>query len=330
MELVRNLAILAVSFAVLAKSASLFVDGAVGLAARFRVPRIIVGIVLVSLATTAPEFTVSVIAAFRGESAIALGNAVGSVICDDGLAVGLAGLFAATPILVQPSLLRTTGIFILVVDLLVFGFALNGVLGRLEGALFLVLLFGYFVYIVRKTRAERRAAPLRAREPHPEEKELPLGKAVFFFVGGVAGVILSSVFVVDAAVKTAALMGVPKVIVALLAVALGTSLPEVVTCIVSARKGQGELAVGNVLGADILNILWIAGMSAVVRPIHVTERQIYFMFPAMLVMVGTMLLLMRLGYDFRKWKGMVMIALYVVYLVLAVILFAGTATPVAG
>lgn len=324
MEIFYNFGILVLAFAILMKAASLFVDGSIGIANALKVPKLLVGIVLVSLATTSPEFTVSVIAAFRGEPEIALGNAVGSVICDDALAMGLAALVAAAPIAIQPGVLRSTGIFIIVVDVLVFCLALNGVIGRLEGAFFLILLAGYFTYVVIDAKKKRSDAlaneRLEGKMVHGPKDEV-LWKIVLKFVVGVAGVIVASHFVVESAVNVATLVGVPKVIIGLTMVAFGTSLPEVVTCVVSARKGQGEIAVGNILGADILNILWIVGMSSVVNPIHVTDRQIYFMFPAMMVIVLSMLILMRIRYSLGKRKGLVLLALYVVYLFLAVFIF---------
>jgi cation:H+ antiporter len=326
MEVFTNLGILIVAFAVLIKSASLFVDGSVGIAKALGIPKLVVGILLVSMATTAPEFTVSVMAAFKGEPEIALGNAVGSVICDDGLAMGLAGLVALSPIVIQPQGFRFTAIFILVMDFLVFGLALNGSIGRGEGVFFLLLLAGYFCYVLYDTKKKRN----QGKAPEPEKLgveagsatgEAPLWKFFLKFLLGIGGVILASKFVVDSAVKLAALMGIPEVIIGLTIVAFGTSLPEMVTCVVSARKGQGEIAVGNILGADILNILWIIGMSSLVNPIQITQRQIYFMFPSMICIVGAMLLLIRIRYSFWRGKGIIMLCLYGVYLFLAVFIF---------
>jgi cation:H+ antiporter len=135
------------------------------------------------------------------------------------------------------------------------------------------------------------------------------------FIGGLAGVIISSDWIVMSTPIVAIALGMPKVIIGLVVVALGTSIPEIATCIIAARKGQGSLAVGNILGADILNICWIAGASAVVNPLIVERDVINFMFPWMIAIVLTMLGLMRLGHQLNRWKGLVLMALCFVYLV---------------
>ena len=147
---------------------------------------------------------------------------------------------------------------------------------------------------------------------------------MLFFAGGLIGVVFSSDWIVESASVVALELGVPSVIVALAAVALGTSIPEVATCIIAARKGQGSLAVGNILGADILNICWIAGASAVVNPLVVQKDVINFMFPSMLVIVFTMLGMMRLRYRLEKWNGVVLLSLLVIYLVLLFVISPGS------
>ena len=147
---------------------------------------------------------------------------------------------------------------------------------------------------------------------------------MLFFAGGLVGVVFSSEWIVESASVVGLELGVPIEIVALAAVALGTSVPEVATCIIAARKGQGGLAVGNILGADILNICWIAGASAVVNPLVVQKDVINFMFPSMLVIVFSMLAMMRMGYRLVRWNGLVLLALLVAYLVLLFVVSPGS------
>ncbi len=334
-----SIQILIVAFVVLAQSAEWFVDGAVGLAKALRIPKIVIGIVLVSLATTLPELAVSVTGAIRGHPEIALGNAVGSVICDDGLALPLAALFAAGPIAIAVRTLRTAGIFIIVIDLIAMGMAWDGTLSRPEGAL---LLGGFFVYLLLAYRTEKqgiREAGTQEEGFFGNEGEAGGPEGVFHeggfsplglgmrFVGGLAGVIVSGNLVVLAAGSLAKGLGVPEEIIALGLVAFGTSVPEVATCVVAARKGEGAIAVGNILGADILNICWVAAASAVVHPLVVEKKTVTFMFPTMIVIVLAMLIMMRMGHTMTRKKGAILLGLYLLYLLGLVAFFRPTVLP---
>lgn len=299
-----------VSFAVLAKCADWFVEGALEIARRLHAPPILIGIVIVSIGTTAPELAVSVQAALAGRAEYALGNAVGSVIYDDGIALPLAALLAPAAIVIDKRVLRSSAVFLIAIDILAYTLCFDGTLDRGEG---LVLVLGfvgylYFLYWDQKRRRGEVEVP-------PEAGGKGRVRILLFFVG-LAGVLVSSEWIVDSAPVVARHFGVPDVVIALTLIALGTSVPEIATCIVSARKGQGALAAGNILGADILNICWIAGASAIANPLTVGAPVIHFMFPSMLVIVLTMLALMRLGWNLNKWKGLVLLGLCAVYLIL--------------
>ena len=301
--------VMAVAFIILAKSADWLVEAAIEIAQRIHVPPMLIGIVLVSLGTTAPELAVSVNAALSGQAAMALGNAVGSVIYDDGIALPLAALFAPAVILIDRMVLRSAAIFLIAIDIVAYILCLDGILGRWEGS---ILVLGFIIYLFytyweqKRDRKDERAPAIAAEEG--EKRRSWVGVALFF-CAGLAGVLISSEWIVVAAPIIAEAFGVPSVIVALTVVALGTSIPEIATCIIAARKGQGGLAVGNILGADILNICWIAGASAMVNPLNVGVKVINFMFPSMLVIVFAMLALMRVGYRLEKWKGGVLLGL---------------------
>lgn len=299
-----------VSFAILAKCADWFVEGALEIARRLHAPPILIGIVIVSIGTTAPELAVSVQAALAGRAEYALGNAVGSVIYDDGIALPLAALLAPAAIVIDKRVLRSSAVFLIAIDILAYTLCFDGTLDRGEG---LVLVLGfvgylYFLYWDQKRRRGEVEVP-------PEAGGKGRVRILLFFVG-LAGVLVSSEWIVDSAPVVARHFGVPDVVIALTLIALGTSVPEIATCIVSARKGQGALAAGNILGADILNICWIAGASAIANPLTVGAPVIHFMFPSMLVIVLTMLALMRLGWNLNKWKGLVLLGLCAVYLIL--------------
>ncbi|NKB72832.1 MAG: calcium/sodium antiporter [Candidatus Latescibacteria bacterium] len=304
------LGLMAISFVILAKSADWLVDGAIEIAQKLHAPPILIGIVIVGIGTTAPELAVSVTAALQDKAGMALGNAVGSVIYDDGLALPLAILLAPVPILIEKRVLKAAAIFLIVIDLLAYAMAWDGVLSRGNGLVLVGCFVGYLLY----TYWDQKRSPKPLDLEEAEEGAGTLGMTLFF-VGGLVGVLASSHWIVQATPAVGRQLGIPDEVVALVLVALGTSIPEVATCIIAARKGAGSLAVGNILGADILNICWIAGASAVANPLKVSTDVINFMFPAMLIVVLSMLALMFHGYKLEKWKGGVLLGLCAAYLV---------------
>ncbi|MBT3342773.1 MAG: calcium/sodium antiporter [Gemmatimonadetes bacterium] len=311
MGLVSAVLMMVAAFVALAKCADWLVEGAADLARHLRVPPILIGIVIISIGTTTPELAVSIQAALDGRADIALGNAVGSVIYDDGLALPLVALLSPVVVMIDRTVLRSAAIFLIVVDLLAYYMAWDGTLSRGEGG----VLVGCFVIYLVYTYWEQRHGRQIVDEEELDHPPRPWNRTLLLLGLGLVGVLISSKGIVESAPVIASAMGVSDIIIALVLVALGTSIPEVATCVVAARKGQGALAVGNILGADILNICWIAGASAAVSSLSVERDVIHFMFPAMLIIVFTMLALMRMGHRFERWKGIVLLVLCAVYLI---------------
>ncbi len=317
-----SLIAIVLAFAALSYGAKFLVDGSVGIAFRLRVPKILIGIVLVGFATTAPELTVSLLAALRGLPELALGNAVGSVIVDDAVALALGVIVAPVAVRVDSRVLRTTGLFLLAVAVLSFILAANGMVSRLEGLALVLVYVGYLIAVLIAERRRRRSgAVLADKELEEYVKPGGLVAQLLRLAGGVAVVIISSEVLVESATFIARRSGVSEAIIGLTIIAIGTSLPEIATNITAGRRGHGDLALGNILGADILNILWIIGTAALANPIRVEQRVVLFSFPWMLLVVGGMLLLCRLRYRLTRWKGIVLIAVYAVYLASTVMLF---------
>ena len=307
-------AVLIISFTILAKVADWFVEGAVGLSCILRLPKILIGIIVVGIATTAPELMVSVISAFQGKPEIALGNAIGSVICDDGLALSLAVLFSLSPILITRNIFKTTAVFLIVVDIVAYAMCWDGTLSRGEGILLVGLFVVYAIVMIfiKKHKDE---------EVVSYEKEVANSKIFLMFCFGLIGIFVASRFIVSSAVFVAYHFHVPEAVIALGMVAYGTSIPEIATCITAARRGEGGIAVGNILGADILNVCWVAGISAIVNPLTVGTKLTHFMFPAMLIMVFVMLGLMAINYRLERWKGGLLLAMYILFLISMMIFF---------
>ena len=322
-NIVISFLILGVSFFILTKSADFLVDGAVGIAKSLRIPKIIIGIVLVSFGTTAPEFTVTMIAILDGSAGIGLGNALGSVIFNSAAALAIAAIVSSKPILIEKRILKTTGLFSIVVFLLAFALSIDGEIRRWEGWLLLAVLAGYLAFlIISESRAKKKA------KNQGEEEELeghvkpgPLWLQGLRFLGGLAGVIIASRLLVFSAQNIALFFGVPEIVIGLTIIAIGTSLPELVTCIVAARKGHGDLAFGDIIGANILNILWIIGAASAAGGIAVTMDILKFAFPAVFISLLLVLLLARMGYRLVRWNGWVLLGFYLLYFVLTILTY---------
>jgi len=313
---------IAVSLLVLGKAADILVDEAVDLSESLRIPPMVVGATIVSLGTTAPEAAVSVLAAIEGAPGLALGNSVGSVIADTGLILGLACLIA--PLKLDPQIVSRqgwiqvgSGVLLVLLSApwtrLDQVFTTGGRLSQQAGFLLLALLAAYLVLSVRW------AGQRRAEHTHPADS----GHArpwltALKLIAAVAGVIVSAQIVIPGVTEAAVRMSVPDSVIAATLVAFGTSLPELVTAVTAARRGQGELAVGNVIGADILNVLFVAGASAAVTRQGLEAGPNFFtvLYPAMLFI----LIIFRVGVFaskdvLRRGFGFVLIAAYVAYVV---------------
>jgi cation:H+ antiporter len=322
-NLLLNIGVLAVAFVLLSKGADYLVNGAVGIAHKLNIPKVIIGIVLVSFGTTMPEFTVSVISAIQDHSEIALGNAVGSVIVNVAIALALGVLVSKTVFDIDKSVYRSVGITFFGVSVVAFLLAIDGKIGRIEGGVLILGLAIYLTYLVttEKRRKKRDIEIEAVQEVDDRVVAATLGKHILVFGAGLAVVIVSSRLLVESAVNVAEYFDVSETIIGLTIIAIGTSLPEVATCIVASRKGHGDLAFGDVMGANILNILWIVGGASVARPIIVTTREIYFMFPFMIGIVGAMFLMAKLGSRLSKPNAVILIALYIAYVIATVLMF---------
>ncbi len=289
---------IAATLGLLAKGADWLVDQAVLLSARSGIPKVVVGATIVSLGTTTPEAAVSVLAAVQGKPGLALGNAVGSIICDTGLILGLACLIAPLPldrkIVNRQGWIQILSGLGLVLACLPWSsldsvFTRGGNLAQSSG-LFLLMLLAVYLWI--SVVWARREAPATPSKPRLENRGSNLAILVRLILA-TALVVAASWILIPAVSEAAGRIRVPESIIAATLVAFGTSLPELVTAITAARQGHGELAVGNVIGADILNVLFVAGAAAAVTPAGLPAPAHFFSlyFPSMLFL----LLVLRIG-----------------------------------
>lgn len=315
--------ILSVMIATLAKGADLLVDKAVELSHVAGIPKVLIGATIVSLGTTLPEASVSVLAAVEGNPGMALGNAVGSIICDTGLILGLGALIKPLPldrrVVNRQGWIQLGSGLLLILCCLPYShlsgiFDTGGRLAQGAGFAFLLLLAIYFYWSYRTAmRSENR----ESNGPHAAFTWQLILKDLFTMALAVAVVIISSKVLITCAEELAHRFNVPESLIAASLVAFGTSLPELVTVLSSIRKGQGELAIGNVIGADILNVLFVAGAAAAVTPQGLTVQPDFFTthFPVMLAL----LLVFRIGVlvcktHLSRWVGVVLLGIYLAFL----------------
>lgn len=255
-----NLFFLAAGFFLLIKGADLFVDGAAAAARLMKISALVIGLTVVAFGTSAPELAVSLSAAVQGANSIALGNVVGSNILNFFLILGISAVI--TPIAAAKTVLNRDYVISLFAAalILVFGF-IGTALERLDGIFLTLCIIAYVTSLIISAKKSGSAPEAR------EDKPMPPLKCVLFILIGIAAVIAGGQLTVTGARNIAAFLGMSESLIALTVVALGTSLPELVTSVIAAKKGETDLALGNVLGSNIFNLLFILGVSAAIHPI---------------------------------------------------------------
>lgn len=256
--------LLIIGFVLLIKGADFFVEGSSSLARFLKIPSVIIGLTIVAMGTSAPEASVSINAALAGNNDIAVSNIIGSNIFNGLIVVGICAFISGFKT-DKDILKRDMPVNILITAILCVMIA-DGRLSRLEGIL---LLSGMIFYIVNMI-----LSALKTRSSCPDEKSMPLYKSLIFIAGGLVAVIFGGNLVVNNASQIAVSFGVSQNFIGLTIVAIGTSLPELVTSIVATRKGDSGLALGNAIGSNIFNILFILGMSATISPLHILSESV--------------------------------------------------------
>lgn len=258
MDMLIELVLLVIGFVMLIKGADIFVEGAAGIAAKFGIPQLVIGLTIVAMGTSAPEAAVSIAAAFKGTADITIGNVVGSNIINILVILGVTALIVA--VAVQQSTVRYEIPFVILVTivLLVMG-ALDGKIGRLDGVILWALFIVYLIYLFLMAK--------HGREEEETQMDAPVWKLLLFVVIGAALIVIGADVSVDAASEIARVIGLSERFIGLTIVALGTSLPELCTSVVAARKGNADLAIGNIVGSNIFNILFVVGTTALIIPV---------------------------------------------------------------
>ena len=315
--------LLIVGFVLLVKGADVFVDGSVGIAKFLKIPSIIIGLTIVAFGTSAPEAAVSIIAGINGSNDIAVGNVIGSNMFNLLVVIGVSAVI--TPIAIQKQivtkdypfmLLITAALAVMSYDVF-FGNGQADVISRNE-AVILLMFLGIFLFYLISSALRIRKENMSSESEDDEKPKYGIGISILLTIGGLAGIVIGGQLVVDSAEKIALGFGMSQTLVGLTIVALGTSLPELVTSVVAARKGESDLAVGNVVGSNVFNILFVLPASAVISPMNINSQSL----TDLLILIGVSVL----GYIFCATKkqvgrieGAVLIAIYAGYLAYAII-----------
>ncbi len=303
MEILVHILLLVIGFYMLVKGADWFVDGSSGIAAKFGIPQLVIGLTIVAMGTSAPEAAVSITAALKGSADITVGNVVGSNIINTLVILGLSALI--TPVAVAKSALKIDMPFVVVITLLFLGLGYDGTVGFFDGLIILVVFVLYMSYLFYMSKKDKNAE-------EEEIKELPVIKALLLTVVGLALIVFGSDFTVNAATGIARVLGLSERFIGLTIVALGTSLPELFTSVVAARKGNADIAVGNIIGSNIFNILFVVGISAVIVPVPFAES---FRFDTVVAAISALVLILCSIKDrkLKRYGGIIMLLCYAAY-----------------
>jgi cation:H+ antiporter len=300
--------------------AEILVRGATRLAAMFGIPPLIIGLTVVAFGTSAPETAVSVQAAFAGSGDLAIGNVIGSNIANVLLILGITAMVA--PLLVSGQLIRLDVPLMIGASLLTWGLAADGALGLPDGLLLFGSLPGYTSFLIISSRRNAQKN-LVAEDEFAEEFGLAEGPAkpyawlqnLALLVGGIALLVGGANLLVMGAVELARALGLSELVIGLTVIAIGTSLPELATSVMAVLKGERDIAVGNVVGSNLFNLLCVLGLTAIVapEPVPVAASALSFDFPVMIAVAVACLPIFFAGYCIRRWEGVLFFSYYLIY-----------------
>lgn len=307
--------LLLISFALLAKGADLFIEGASNIAKYFRVSPLFIGLTLAAIGTSAPEAAVSIKASIIGVNGIALGNVVGSNIANICLAIGIASLIK--PLFFEDSTIKKESPFMIFITVLLFVFMINFSpihsklieISRIEGIILLLCFLGFVLYLSKMAVKDRKNSTVQ----NPD-KNISIFKNLLITFIGCAGIALGGHLAVENAVKIAEIWNVSEKVIGISIVALGTSIPEIVTSIVAVTKGKISIAIGNIVGSNIFNILFVLGIAATISPITLETSIINDMFICLGISV-LFFIFSKIRNNINKFHGIIFLTSYILYMI---------------
>ncbi len=305
MDFILQLVLLCIGFVMLVKGADWFVDGSSGIATKFKIPQLVIGLTIVAMGTSAPEAAVSITAALKGNADITIGNIVGSNILNILIILGISSVITALK--VAKSTIKVEIPFMIAITLILLWMGYDGEIDLLEGILLLILFLIYLAYLFVLAKKDR--------ENEEEIKEISVTKALLWTVIGLFLIVYGSNVTVDAATRIAKVLGLSERFIGLTIVALGTSLPELFTSVSAARKGNADIAIGNIVGSNIFNILFVIGVSASIIPVPFANG---FRLDTIVAVIAALILLVcpLKEMKLKRWAGVLMLIAYAVYFVI--------------
>lgn len=309
--------LLVVGFVFLVKGADFFVEGSSSVAKKFKVPSIIIGLTIVAMGTSLPETAVSVSASIANNNAMAISNVIGSNIFNMMVVIGICAMLTVVP--VEKETLKRDFPFSVICAVLLMAFGILGGMsvGRLDGAIFLVLFAGFIIFLVREALKAAKAG----KEVHSEADEIKMVSmplAVVYIIGGAIAIAVGGDLTVDTASRIAETLGMSQTLIGLTIVSIGTSLPELVTSVVAARKNEIGMALGNAIGSNVFNILMVVGIASAISPIEMITNNIV----DTIVLIVFSLIVWVMAWTkskLDKKEGFLMVLMYLIYAVCIVL-----------
>ena len=300
-----------IGFVLLIKGADMFVAGASGIASKFGIPQIVIGLTIVAMGTSAPEAAVSITSALNNSADLTIGNVLGSNILNILIILGTTAVI--TPIAVQKNTVRIEIPFMIAVSVVLVLSGFDGIISLLDALVLCVLFIMYLSYLFYTTKKEKEETEAEEKAKQDAEKRKPVTLVMILLIG-VAAIIFGSKFVVSGATSIAEILGVSERLIGLTVVALGTSLPELVTGITAAKKGCADIAIGNIVGSNIFNILFVIGITSLIIP--VPYQQIFTIDSIIMIASGVLLLLAVIKSNkVSRAAGIVMLLSYIGYFI---------------
>jgi cation:H+ antiporter len=309
-SIIIQIVLLLVGFVFLIKGSDLFVDGASSIASILKIPTIIVGLTIVAFGTSAPEAAVSITSSLTGSNALAVSNVIGSNLFNMLMVIGVSALLG--DLLMEKSVLNKDLPFLVAITILFAAFILIGWnITNIEGIILLIILIAYILYLIRSSKKSADANKV-------EKAKLSLPKSIIFIVIGLAGIILGGDLVVNSASDIAMALGMSETLVGLTIVAIGTSLPELVTSLTALKKGENQLVIGNVIGSNIFNILFVLGASSAISAIPL-DSSLLIDVVFMLAVTILCFIFGKTQEKYDKKEGIILVALFIVYMAFAIL-----------
>lgn len=310
-DVVISAVFLIIGFLGLIKGADIFVDSASQIAAKLKVPLIVIGLTIVAFGTSAPEAAISITSAYQNNAGIAVGNVLGSNVMNILLILGISALICRLPVKKTTFMYEIPFVAFITAVLLLIGY-IGGSVDRIDGVILAVLFVVFMAYLFRLSKSGDSSLA----DDVPEiDENASIPKMIIFVIIGIAMVVLGSDFTVSGATKIAEMAGLDDRIIGLTVVAFGTSLPELVTCIQAARKRKTDIVIGNIIGSNIFNILFVLGISALVSPSPIVFQNSFIVDAIMAIAAALILWLLCLNKNksFGKVGGIIMLAVYAGY-----------------